>query len=354
MAQAMRLAMQGQYSCQPNPRVGCVIVQGNKIVGTGSHIQAGREHAEINALHEAGARSKGSSCYISLEPCVHTGRTPPCTDALINAGIKTVFAAMIDPNPRVNGQGLAKIMQHGIKTHTGLLENEARLLNKGYIKRMQENRPYVRCKLAMSLDGKTALASGVSKWISGEQARHDVQKIRAASCAVLTGIGTVLTDDPMLSVREIDTMGRQPVRVVIDRKLQIPVNANVLQADGDVIIFTTTKNNKRTQLLIAEGVQVVKIDDTDGFLDTCLEHLASVLEINEVLVEAGAGLAGAFIEAGLVDELVLYQAPIILGDKALNLFNVSEVKNMAENYRLKLLDVRYIGDDLRLMYAFNK
>ena len=228
MARAMQLARQGLYSCQPNPRVGCVIVQDDKIVGTGSHIQAGKEHAEIIAMQHAGKNSKGAICYVTLEPCVHIGKTPPCTDALINAGLKTVYAAMIDPNPRVNGRGLDKLNQNGINTHSGLLENEATSLNKGFLKRMKLNMPYVRCKMAVSLDGKTALSSGLSKWITSDLARKDVQRLRAESCAILTGIGTVLTDDPMLTVRDVDTNSRQPIRVIIDRKLQIPTDAKVL------------------------------------------------------------------------------------------------------------------------------
>jgi diaminohydroxyphosphoribosylaminopyrimidine deaminase/5-amino-6-(5-phosphoribosylamino)uracil reductase len=350
MAHAIQLARQGQYSCQPNPRVGCVIVLDDKIVGEGSHIQAGKEHAEIIALKQAGTKSINATCYVTLEPCVHTGKTPPCTDALIKSGITKIIAAMVDPNPKVNGQGLTNLENNGVYVHSGLLEEEARNLNKGYIKRMTSNMPYVRCKLAMSVDGKTALASGNSKWITGEQARRDVQKLRAVSCAVMTGIGTILSDNPMLNVRKINTFQRQPVRVIIDRSLKIPINANVLHQPGKVIIFTSAEDKQRTASLENIGAEVIRFERNPEFLASCLSYLTNEHEINEVLIEAGAGLSGAILEAGLVDELVLYQAPIILGDKAIDLFNISKLHNMNEKYSLTLNDIRHLGNDVRLTY----
>ncbi|MGY8815144.1 MAG: bifunctional diaminohydroxyphosphoribosylaminopyrimidine deaminase/5-amino-6-(5-phosphoribosylamino)uracil reductase RibD [Gammaproteobacteria bacterium] len=350
MAHAIQLARQGQYSCQPNPRVGCVIVQDDKIVGEGSHIQSGKEHAEIIALVQAGSKLVNATCYVTLEPCVHTGKTPPCTDSLIKSGITKIIAAMVDPNPKVNGQGLTNLEQNGVSVQSGLLEVEARKLNKGYIQRMTRNMPYVRCKLAMSIDGKTALASGNSKWITGEKARHDVQKLRAISCAVMTGIGTILSDDPMLNVREINTLERQPVRVIIDRTLKIPINANILLQPGKVIIFTTSDDKKRITSLEKTGVVVKRFERNPEFLTACLSYLTNEDEINEVLVEAGAGLSGAMLEAGLIDELVLYQAPIILGDKAIDLFNISKLQNMNDKYLLALNDIRHLGNDVRLTY----
>jgi len=350
MAHAMQLARQGQYSCQPNPKVGCVIVQNKKIVGEGSHIQAGKEHAEIIALIQAGSKSNNATCYVTLEPCVHTGKTPPCTDSLIKSGISKVVAAMVDPNPKVNGQGLMNLENNGVIVHSGLLEEEARNLNKGYVQRMTSNLPYVRCKLAMSVDGKTALASGNSKWITGEQARRDVQKLRAVSCAVMTGIGTILSDDPMLNVRGINTFERQPFRVIIDRSLKIPINANVLHQPGNVVIFTSTDDKKRIASLENIGVEVIRYERNSEFLSNCLGYLTNEHQINEVLIEAGAGLSGAILEAGMVNELVLYQAPIILGDKAIDLFNISKLHNMNEKYSLALNDIRHLGNDVRLTY----
>jgi diaminohydroxyphosphoribosylaminopyrimidine deaminase / 5-amino-6-(5-phosphoribosylamino)uracil reductase len=354
MAHAIKLAKQGQYSCQPNPLVGCVIVLNDKIIGQGSHIQAGREHAEINALKQASNNTKNATCYVTLEPCAYTGKTPPCTDSLLNSGIKQVIAAMVDPNPKVNGQGLDLLNKKGIIVRSGLLENEARSLNKGFLRRMAENMPYVRCKLAMSIDGKTALASGESKWITGTQARLDVQKLRAKSCAIITGSGTILADDPMLTVRETETFVRQPIRVILDRRLRIPASAKILQQAGKVLIFTNSNNEINKNILLKAGAEIINIDYEQEFLAHSLRYLAKEYEVNDILIEAGAILSGAFLNAGLVDELVLYQAPVVLGDKAKSLFEVAEIKNMNDKYLLNLCNIRHLGNDVRLKYLVNK
>ena len=351
MARAIRLARLGLYSSQPNPRVGCVIVCGDTVVGEGSHIKTGEDHAEIAALKQAGSKAKNAISYITLEPCSHTGRTPPCTEALIDAGVDKVIFSMIDPNPLVAGQGLLLLKQNEIEVSVGLLEEEAMSLNKGFIKRMNTGMPLVRCKLAMSIDGKTALATGESKWITGQQARGDVQKLRAQSCAIMTGIGTILSDDPKLTVREIDTKDRQPIRVIIDRNMRTPVNAKVLSEPGQVVIFTMSDNKKIQDALNKKGADVVLIKEDTDFLASCLNIVADKYEINEILLESGPGLSGAMIENGLVDEIVLYQAPIILGDKALGLFNLSEIVAMDNKIQLNLIDFRFIGDDIRYIYT---
>jgi diaminohydroxyphosphoribosylaminopyrimidine deaminase/5-amino-6-(5-phosphoribosylamino)uracil reductase len=246
MLQAIRLAKKGWYTTEPNPRVGCVIVNSGKIVGEGWHQYAGQAHAEVNALAQAGDQSKGATVYVTLEPCSHTGKTPPCVDALIAAGVKKVFVAMMDPNPLVAGKGTKKLQAAGIETETGLLELQARDLNPGFIKRMESGRPFVRVKLAMSLDGRTAMASGESKWISSEASRHDVQCLRAESSAILTGIGTVLADDPSMNVRlnaeqlELEGMSnKQPKRLVLDSQFKMPIDAQIASLDGECIVFTS-------------------------------------------------------------------------------------------------------------------
>ena len=352
MARALQLARRGMYTTRPNPRVGCVIVNDNVIVGEGWHVKAGTDHAEIIALKQAGKKARGATCYVSLEPCAHTGRTPPCTGALIETGIAKVIAAMVDPNPRVAGNGLSILNKSGIEALSGLLETEANTLNPGFIKRMRTGMPYVRCKLAMSLDGKTALESGESKWITGPQSRRDVQRLRAGSCAVVTGTGTVLTDDPGLTVRDINEIPGQPIRVVLDRRLRFPVNAKMLEQPGRTIIFTENSDQVRRETLIRKGAEVIVVDDK-GFLAFCLRYLAQHNEVNEVLVEAGPTLAGSMIKYGLVDELILYQAPAILGDRARSLFALPGIERMEDRINVKLFDLRQVGDDLRFIYHFN-
>ena len=353
MARAIRLARHGMFTTTPNPRVGCVIVNGTEIIGEGWHIQSGGDHAEIMALKQAGNRARGARCYVSLEPCIHIGKkTPPCTPALIQSGLSNVIVAMVDPNPRVNGKGLEQLNQAGIPAVSGLLQNEATTLNPGFIKRMSMGLPYVRCKLAVSLDGKTALANGASQWITGEQARKDVQSLRAQSCAILTGIGTVLTDDPLLTVRDIET-SRQPIRAVIDRQLRIPLNAKLFGSAGPVVIFTANNDQTKHRQLSDKGATLVLIDSKD-FLPACLRHLAEKHEVNEVLIEAGPNLSGSMLNADLVDELIVYQAAIILGDKARSMLEIPETTDLRNAIGMRLVDMRHIGADVRLTYHANR
>ena len=293
MAQAMQLARRGLYSTHPNPRVGCVIVNNGDVVGSGYHIQAGGPHAEIHALRAAGEKAKGATVYVTLEPCCHQGKTPPCTDALIDAGVTRVIAAMQDPNPQVAGDGLLQLTQHDIETEVGLLEQQAHELNPGFIHRMKLGRPYVRCKLAMSLDGRTAMASGESKWITSEAARMDVQRWRAQSSAIMTGAGTVLADDPAMTVR-LEGATRQPLRVIIDSNLSTPTNANILQQPGETLILTCSDDEDTAQQLQQAGAQVVVMEKANGRVDlpTVLNYLAAQ-QVNEVLLETGATLSGA-------------------------------------------------------------
>ncbi len=353
MAQAVQLARHGIYSTSPNPRVGCVIVNGSEVVGTGFHMKAGNDHAEIIALQQAGIKAQGSTCYVTLEPCIHTGKTPPCTPALISSGVVRVVAAMIDPNPRVNGKGLEQLNHIGIKAESGLLQKESVDLNAGFIKRMTRGMPHVRCKLASSIDGKIALANGNSKWISSEQSRLDVQRLRAESCAIMTGIGTVLADDPLLTVRDFNTLGRQPLRVIMDRQLRMPVTVRLLGQPGPVVLFTQSTDVARQEVLSAKGVKVVTIQ-TGSFLKQSLGYLAEKYEINEVLVEAGPELSGALIDAGLVDELIVYQAPVLLGNKSRSMLALPEYTQLAESISMTLSECRQIGGDLRIHYRLNQ
>lgn len=349
MSRALQLARRGLYSTHPNPRVGCVLVRDGRIIGEGWHEIAGGPHAEVNAINNAQADSAGASCYVTLEPCSHTGRTPPCVDALIEAGIEKVIAAMPDPNPLVAGEGLSRLEQAGIETAVGLLQQQAEELNAGYIMRMTQQRPFVRCKLAMSLDGRTALTSGDSKWITGTAARQDVQRLRAQSSAIITGIGTVLTDNPGLNVREVETQGRQPLRVVIDPQLKFPVTAKMLQLPGRTLIFTGSDNNPAIPELHQAGAEIIIVKQPKThFLKQVLTDLAQREQVNEVLVEAGANLAGSLLSSGLIDELVLYQAPVIIGDDAWGLFHLPPLKRMEERIQFEVLDRRSVGDDWRI------
>ncbi|BCK86810.1 riboflavin biosynthesis protein RibD [Sideroxyarcus emersonii] len=353
MARALRLAERGLCSTSPNPRVGCVLVKEGKSIGEGWHVRAGEPHAEVHALRAAGAAARGATAYVTLEPCSHHGRTPPCADALIAAGIRRVVVAMQDPNPLVAGQGLDKLRAAGIAVECGLMEAAARELNIGFISRMTRGMPWVRSKIAASLDGRTALANGVSKWITGEAARRDVQHWRARSCAVLTGSGTVRADDPRLDVREVE-VGRQPLRVVLDSSLHIAPEARVLRG-GPTLVYTAIPDAARHQALQAVGAEVALLTGERGRVD-----LAAVLQdlarrgINEVLVEAGRTLNGALLEAGLVDELVLYLAPKLLGDAARGLAELGALTQLQQGTDLKWQDVRQVGDDLRIIATINK
>lgn len=353
MARAMKLAARGQYTCMPNPAVGCVIVLNNSVVGEGWHQLAGEAHAEVNALQNAGELARGATVYVTLEPCRHFGRTPPCADALIEAGVARVVYGMSDPNPKVAGSGLEKLRQAGIAVEGPVLEVEAQQLNRGFIKRQQQGLPWVTVKLAMSLDGRTAMGSGESQWVTGSAARRDVQRLRAKSCAIVTGIGTVLHDDPSLTVRanelELDNAAdiatRQPLRVVVDSQLKTPTDAKILSVEGSAFIATACDDSLTVPI---EGAEVVCLAGDDGQVD--LSALLKVLaekECNRVLVEAGAELAGAFLQAGLVDEFVIYMAPKLLGSSARPLLSLP-LDSMDQQVELDITDMRQVGDDVRI------
>jgi diaminohydroxyphosphoribosylaminopyrimidine deaminase/5-amino-6-(5-phosphoribosylamino)uracil reductase len=350
MSRALKLAERGLETADPNPRVGCVLVRAGEIVGEGWHRRAGEAHAEIETLASAGERARGATAYVTLEPCVHHGRTPPCTAALIAAGVNRVVAAMPDPDPRVAGRGFAALEDSGVAVDVGLMEAEARALNRGFISRMTLGRPFVRLKLAASVDGRTALASGESRWITGEAARRDVHRWRARSSAVLTGIGTVLADDPSLTVR-LDGQAqdrRQPLRIVLDSGLRTPPKAKLLNLPGRALILTSSENTARRQALESSGADVVALTKTGDGLDlqAVLDRLAKE-QCNEVMVEAGSRLSGALLAAGLVDELLLYFAPCVLGDTARGMFRLPELTNMDERHEFEVCDARAIGADWR-------
>ncbi len=351
MAHAMLLAARGLNGTPPNPRVGCVIAQGETVVGEGWHRQAGEPHAEVYALQAAGDQARGATAYVTLEPCCHQGRTPPCTEALQRAGIRRVVYAAQDPNPQVNGRGEAALRAAGIEVGSGLLAAESERLNAGFFMRMRRGRPLVRCKIAVSLDGRTALADGRSQWITAEPARLDVQRLRAQSSAVLTGIGTVLADDPQLNVRELtDEVNRQPLRVILDSGFRTPPEARLLSVPGEVLIFGAG-SMERKAALEGRGARVEVLASTDGrvSLAAVMQRLAG-LQINELLVEAGPVLNGALLTAGLVDELIVYQAAHVLGSTARGMFELLPLQAMNERPTFELLEVRRVGTDLRLTY----
>jgi diaminohydroxyphosphoribosylaminopyrimidine deaminase / 5-amino-6-(5-phosphoribosylamino)uracil reductase len=357
MQHAIRLATKGLYTTDPNPSVGCVIVKDGDIVGEGWHQWAGQAHAEINALKQAADKAEGATVYVTLEPCSHTGKTPPCADALIKAGVGKVVAAMRDPNPLVAGDGLKKLQEAGIEVEYGLLETQARELNPGFIKRMESGRPFVRVKIAMSLDGRTAMASGESQWISCSASRNDVQRMRAQSSAILTGIGTVLADDPSMNVRltadelgiaadDEETAVRQPKRIILDSQFRMPVDANIFTAGGECIVYTTVNmDNRDSYPFIIEtcASQDGKID-----LRQLMEELAKK-EINLLHVEAGSVLCGALLKNDLVDEIILYMAPHIMGDGAIGLFHLPGIEKMKDRISLNIKDVRSVGSDIRII-----
>ena len=400
MAQALRSAEQGLFSTSPNPRVGCVLVRDGKIVGTGWHQRAGEPHAEALALREAGDAAKGATAYVTLEPCSHFGRTPPCADALVASGVSRVVMAMQDPNPLVSGKGVGKLRGAGIAVECGLMKAAARELNIGFVARMTRGTPWVRSKIAMSLDGRTALSNGVSQWITGSEARRDVQRWRARSCAVLTGIATVLADDARLTVRDIDAAAptrwgealrcgtggqagecardilrqpfapaaRQPWRVVLDSQLRLPLSAKILSGGretvaaepsdsprcppcgGGVLVYTAARDAAKSAALEKLGVTVCVVANEQGRVDlpAMLKDLAQ-RGINEVLVEAGSVLNGALLQAGLVDELVLYFAPQLLGDAARGMASLGELVRLDQRVELQWQDVRQVGNDLRVL-----
>lgn len=354
MTRALRLAEGGLWTTDPNPRVGCVLVRSGEVVGEGWHLRAGEPHAEVRALEAAGESAHGATAYVTLEPCAHHGRTPPCAEALARAGVARVVAAMEDPNPQVAGQGLERLKAAGVETASGLMEGPARTLNPGFIRRMQTGRPHVRLKMAASLDGRTALASGESQWITGQAARTDVHRLRARSSAVVTGIGTVLADDPRLTARVEDEVA-QPLRVVLDPHLALPPEAALLREPGRTLVVAAAGGDGQADdgaeaALVAAGAEVIRLPAHGGTirLGPLLDHLGAEEQVNELLVETGATLAGAFLEAGLWDELVLYQAPHLLGDAARGLFRLPEPASMAERTTLRVVERRMFGDDQRL------
>lgn len=365
MARAVQLARHGNYTTHPNPRVGCVVVQQDDVIGEGWHLCAGEPHAEIKALRDVeanGKRADGATVYVTLEPCSHHGRTPPCANALIKAGVRRVVIAMRDPSPKVAGQGSARLKAAGIEVTEGVLQAEAEALNPGFISRFVRRRPFVRCKLAMSLDGRTAMASGESKWITSSAARQDVQRLRARCDAIMTGIGTVLADDPQLNVRAAGVAGleaivdndsyRQPLRVIVDSRLKSPVTSRAVTAPGRALIATTAAvTDRQLKAFGDQGATVRQYAANGGRIDltTVLKDLAEQ-EINEVLLEAGPMLCGAMMQAGLIDELIVYMAPHLMGDAGRGLMTFIGVDNMAQRIALKMIDVRAVGNDLRLTF----
>ena len=356
MALALELAELGLFTTRPNPRVGCVLAHGEQVVGSGWHQQAGAPHAEVHALAAAGARARGATAYVTLEPCAHFGRTPPCADALIAAGVARVVAACVDPFPQVAGLGLARLSAAGIETETGLMHAQARALNAGFFSRVERGRPWLRLKLAMSVDGRTALANGQSRWLTGPEARRDVHRLRARACAILTGVDTVLADDPGLDVR-LDAADLPeltvpaPIKVILDRHLRTPPVAKLFSTPGAVLIAHCNAGSERTRsALRAAGAELWQLP-----LDPAEQLPALFVElgkraINEVHTEAGAVLCGALLQSGLVDELLLYQAPILLGQHARPLLQLPELHSMQERIGLELVDQCAFGVDLRFSY----
>ena len=355
MAEALRLAQQGLYTTRINPRVGCVIVKKGVIIAKGFHAYYGEHHAEIDALNNASDNVENATVYVTLEPCAHTGNTPPCVQSLVQAKISRVVTAMQDPNPLVNGKGIAFLRRHGIETTVNVLEKDARELNKGFVKRVTSGFPYVTIKSAISLDGKTALASGESKWITSEHARLDVQKLRARSCAILTGIKTVLYDDPSLTVRlsaeQLGTRQKlaQPVRVLLDSQLQVSETAKIFHLPGKVLVYTCANDKEKTRSLEAVNAEVITAHALENSVD--LEAVMRDLScrgINEVLVEAGATLVGRLFEQSLVDEMIIYMAPHLLGDSSLGLARLPSVSTMSERIGLEIVASKMVGEEIKI------
>ncbi len=350
MGRALVLAAEGLYSADPNPRVGCVLVKDAAVVGEGFHARVGEPHAEANALAAAGAKAKGATAYVTLEPCNHQGRTPPCSEALIAAGVVSVVYATRDPNPEVAGGGAARLQSAGIATAGGCMEGPARALNAGFFSRLERGRPFVRVKLAASLDGRTALSNGRSQWLSCDAARADVQRLRARSSAVLTGASTARRDGARLTVRDasLELRGRVPLRVVLDPRLTLAPGARIFEEPGPVLVITGVKADTVRAALTARGAEVLELADTAcRDVATILAELAR-RGVNELLVEAGARLAGAFVQSGLVDEFILYMAPNLLGHDALPLAALPMLDDLGDRWSFDFTDVRRVGEDLRL------
>lgn len=377
MAEALRLARRGRFTVRVNPRVGCVLVKQDKVIGSGYHVRHGYNHAEVNALSDASRNAespKGATAYVTLEPCAHQGNTPPCAESLAAAGIARVVAAIKDPNPLVNGQGLIYLQQRGVATRCHVMEDEARALNRGFIKRMTDHLPYLTVKAAISLDGKTALTSGESKWITSESSRLDVQRLRACSCAILTGIDTVLYDDPLLTVRlserelgiEASVGGRdgrfeqsirfkqpvkfeQPVRVILDTNLRFPVTAKTLDTPGKVIVYTCCDDSEKIAALREREVEAVQVDKVADRVDLkAVMYDLAERGVNEVWVEAGATLTGNLLAQGLVDRIIVYMAPCLMGDSSIGFAKLPPITSMQDRVALKIEDTRFVGSEIRV------
>lgn len=356
MARALKLAARGRFTTHPNPNVGCVIVKDGQIVGEGFHYRAGEPHAEVHALRMAGEKAKGATAYVTLEPCSHHGRTPPCCEALIAAGVSRVVAAMQDPNPQVAGRGLYRLQQEGVDVGHGLMMNEAEALNKGFLKRMRTGFPWIQLKMGASLDGRTAMASGESQWITSPQARRDVQRLRAQSHAILTSSATVLADDPALTVRwdelNADTQAlypqenlRQPLRIVIDSQNRVTPQHRIVEQAGETL-FARTRADERQW---PENVRALLVPEHNGRLDlVVLMMLLGKQQINSIWVEAGPTLAGALLEAGLVDELIVYIAPKLLGNAARGLCALPGLEELSQAPHFKFNEIRQVGPDICL------
>ena len=370
MQRAITLAKQGRYTTSPNPRVGCVIVKNQQIIGEGFHQRAGLAHAEVNALlacNKAGQSPKGATAYVTLEPCSHVGKTPPCAKGLIEAGIKHVVIAMVDPNPQVSGRGITMLEQAGITTAIGLLESDAIQLNKGFINLMTTGLPHVRCKMAASLDGKTAMASGESKWITSSHARKNVQALRAQSCAIITGADSVITDNAKMTVRyqELEEVVktfpeselRQPVRVIIDSQQRLKPDLALFQCESPVILVGTGIENTHKWPHFVEQLQCSSVKNNVGEDKVNLTELLTLLAqrgFNDILVESGARLSGAFVEQDLVNELILFQAPKLIGGQGKNLLQLPSIEHLASAKKLTINNVTMVGPDIKITATFNK
>ena len=367
MQHALMLAEKGRYSTRPNPAVGCVIVKDGHRVGEGWHPKAGEPHAEVFALRQAGELARGATAYVTLEPCSHFGKTPPCADALVAAGVSRVVLAMQDPNPKVSGRGIVRLQSAGIEVVNNLMADQASVLNQGFIKFMQTQKPFVRLKLASSVDGRTAMASGESLWITGDAARQEVHKLRARHGAIITGIGTVLADDPSMNVRLPDAMLADmgldqalchPIRVVLDPNLSMPLEAKMLSLPGRTLLMTapqTVENSTSlVEALLAKGIEIVAVQAQEDRLDleSVLDYLAKEEQVYDVMIESGASVAGAFVEAGLVDELHWFVAPHLMGHKGKPLLVLPQIDSMAERISLKPQSVSQVGDDWHFVFSF--
>ena len=349
MARALKLAERGVATSHPNPRVGCVITRNGVVVGEGWHRAAGEPHAEVNALRQAGRLARDGTLYVNLEPCCHQGRTPPCTDAIIRAGICRVVCAMEDPNPLVNRAGISALQHAGINVELGVARDQALYLNRGFVSRVTRGIPWVTLKIAVSLDGKTALASGESQWITSEEARRDAHRVRSASSAIVTGVGTVLRDNPRMTAR-MPGVERQPLRVILDSRLSTPVDAAILDEPGNVLILTSPESVVDADLYPKTNVEIMgcAMQGSSVDLQAVLEELGR-RGINDLMLEAGARLSGSMLAQGLVDDLVVYMAPDLLGDAARGMFGIPGIESMQDKQKLRFRDLRQIGRDMRLV-----